>query len=337
MPTSQARQAVAAKIRARYGRFFTKETYAALAACSSLSELQSALLENADFTDVFGKSNDVPHRYTVEQLLRVQFYYDLESLLQFDRFVGSQFYTVMTDLVTVELLLSFARHYNAGTLNDFQPEVSNFFQRQLSFDVQGLVRARTIPELLSLFASHPFLPALADNIPEGENPIHLANLEYSLLNAYYGRVTRLFESDPGSYREARQILGMMVDIENLQKMIRARPHQQSADASIHLLPYGNYSVKQLTGWYEGSFEQMIAAIQKSCYGPYLNSDLPPDFALKRALHLECSKKIRRLRQVSAIFLCYIILSRSRLDCLTTITEGIRYQMAPEVIVSLLPV
>lgn len=337
MATRQAQQAVAAKIRARYGRFFTKEDYSTFAACSSLTELQSTLLENPDFADVLAQSGEAPHRFTMEQLLRAQFYHDLESLFRFDRFLGSDFYTIMTGLLTVELLLSFARHYNAGTLSDFRPAVSDFFRQHLEFDIHALQRVKTIPALLSVFASHPFSAPLADNIPRGEEPIHLANLEYALLNTYYGQMNRLFDSDKQAYKQARHIFGMMIDIENLQKMIRVRRQHQETETPIRFFSFGNYSDKQLKRLYALPFDHLLAAIQNSTYGAYLLGDQPPDFALKRALHAQCSKQIRRLQQVPALFLCYIILSRSRLDCLTTITEGIRYKMAPDTILSLLPI
>ncbi len=337
MGVNQSQQAVAARIRARYGRFFTPEDYAALAACGGMPELLAALREREDFAAVLAETGATPHRDNIEQLLQYQFYEDLGSLFRFDRFLGSELYQIPAGYLAVDLLLSFARHYNAGTARQFAPRVPAFFREHISFDVAALAETDSLSDLVRLLAGHPLLPAVAENLPPAGAPIHLGRLEDSLLRVYYRQVTALFAKDPSQYRGGAQIFAMLVDVDNLQKALRCKQYFPQQAGGLVLSDRGTLSPKQLQQLQTMNYEQTLDFVKRSRYGAYVKADLPADVALESALYDHCRKIIRFRVEIPSLLIAYMLLSRTRLRCLTTVTEGVRYGMPPETILSLLPI
>lgn len=337
MAVNHSQQAVAAKVRARYGRFFTPADYGALAASAGVADLLGKLREHPDFAQALSKLSDTPEQDSMEHIFKWHLYEDLASLFRFDRFLGSPLYRAVTDYMTVEILLSFIRHYNAGTLSRFRPAVPEFFRQHSEMDFDRLLTARSYPELLAAFHGHPYLEALAAHIPAGEAKVNLTALEFDLLKEYYRQVFTLFSADKKEYKGAWEIFAVMVDLDNLQMILRRKRYYEAEAPSPEFFQGGTLSVGQLNRWCALSYDALITQLKASRYGRYFTEEIPPDFALKRMLYDHCRKCIRSQTEIPCLLIAYTVLARSRRECLVTISQGLRYGMTPDAITALLPI
>ncbi len=336
MAVNQSRQAVAAKIHGRYGRFFTPADYASLAASPGRNELLSALKNHPDFAQSI-PTRERGGQTSAHQIFHWHLYEDLASLFRFDSFLGSPMITMVTGQLTVELVLSFVRHCNAGTLHTFRPAIPAFFRNHLAFDFQQLFLIQNYHQLIALFTGHPFMKILAANIPAPGQPVNLTDLEFDLMEEYYREMFLLFQSAPKEYEGTKAIFSMMVDADNLQKLLRTKRYYPDQKDAPRFFDGGFISHGQWKEWSTLTYQEITKRLTATRYGKHLSPDLPPDLALRRMLYRQCKANMRTKTGASDLLTSYFMLSRNRRECLTTIYQGVAYGMTPDAILALLPI
>ncbi len=326
MPQNQSLQAVGAKIRCRYGEFLQKEDYQALAGCPSLSEFTTALsgfslyasASKIPVSSVFGKN--------LSDYLEQQYWQDLASLFRFDVFLGSPLYQLFIWQITLETILSFARHHNRGAKFS-PPRYPEFFEKRLGFDLKAFAAATEYPQIIPLFAGHPFQKALAANIPLENTPINIARLEQDLMKIHLQTIEKEFLQSKEN-KQLGEIFSLMIDLENLQKLLRCKQRFTtfSNGETPSFLQGGSFSGKQLAELFALPQKQLEKQLKATCYGEFLASDLPYDFALEGLLYSRCKKIIRNTHHIPTMLFAYCLLAKHQKDCLTVIARGIEYRM-----------
>ncbi len=335
MAQNQSLQAVGAKIRCRYGAFLQKEDYQALAGCSSLSDFVTTLAPFPLYKGITKLPASTLSGKTVGIFLDKQYLEDMASLFQFDLFLGSPLYRLVVLQITLEILLSFARHYNRGAKFS-RPTFPEFFEKRLGFDLDAFSVATEYAQIIPLFAGHPFQKALATNIPLGANPINIARLEQDFMKIHLQTIEKEFLQNKEN-KSLREIFALMIDLENLQKLLRCKQvfTTFSTGETPLFLAGGNVSQSQLTQWFSLSQKQLEKELKASPYGEFLASDLPADFALEGLLYSRCQKIIRTTHHIPTMLFAYCLLSKHQKDCLTVIARGIEYRMPQNHIMKLL--
>ncbi len=335
MAVNQSQQAVAAKIRARYGRFLTEKDYLTLAQSGGVSDILSYLVNHGPYGFQVPASSVSMQMTPIQPLLTQQYYEDLDNLLRFDCFLGSDLYRIVTEEVTVDLILDFCRHCNADTLSEFSPKLPPFLEQHLDFPLQALTELQNYSQLISFLSSHPYADAINACLPKPSEPINLTKLEYHLLTCYYTRLFRRMEDNPTQYRNTKELFSIKVDVENLQKLLRCQQYWKQDDCP-DFLPFGTIPTKKLKEWFSLSQSKTLENIKATPYGKQLSDHLPADVAFGYILIYRCHQKIRMLQEIPALLVTYMILSRYQIQCIVTIAEGVRYGMTPDAITNLLP-
>ena len=337
MAQNQSLQAVGTKIRCRYGDFLQKEDYQTLAVCPSLSEFTAAL---SGFP-VYASASKIPASSLsgkpLGDYLEQQYWQDLASLFRFDVFLGSPLYRLLIWQFTLETILSFARHLNRGAKFS-PPRYPEFFEKRLGFDLEAFSSSTQYPQIIPLFAGHPFQKALATNIPLGNTPVNIARLEQDLMKIHLQTIKKEFLQNK-EYKPLGEIFSLMIDLENLQKLLRCKQYFTTfskGDTPL-FLEGGNFSKQQLANWFALPEKQLKKELKATPYGEFLASDLPADFALERLLYSRCQKIIRTTHHIPTMLFAYCLLGRHQKDCLTVIAGGIEYRMHSGDILKLLAI
>ncbi|MBR3844602.1 MAG: V-type ATPase subunit [Clostridia bacterium] len=332
MAQNQSLQAVASKIRVRYGRFFTNQELLAFINCPSLGEFASALAAHPDFSFVGKIPPTSLSAKTLGQAFYEQYGQDIASLFRLDRFLGSPLYRILILQFTAEYLLSFARQYNTGKVFTYPP-LPAFFADRLDFDLPVFLQTRSYASLIPLFGGHPFQKALATNIPLGDAPVNIARLEEDLMQIYYKQIEKdiLIHKE---LKELSQIFELLIDLENLQKLFRCNRYFPSQTPPA-FVDGGTLAPDTLTQWISLSPDQLFKKLQTTQYQDYLHPGRPADFTLEGLLVDRCRKRIRTTHNIPTILFSYVLLARHRKDCLTTIAKAIGYGMPAAEIAALL--
>ncbi len=337
MAQNQSLQAVGAKIRCRYGVFVPKEEYQTLASLPSLSEFTAAL---GGFP-LYASAGKIPASSLtgnhLADYLEQQYWNDLASLFRFDLFLGSPLYQLLIWQFTLETVLSFARHHNRGA-KFTPPRFPGFFEKRLGFDLNAFALCNEYPQIIPLFAGHPFQKGLAANIPVAGTPVNIARLEQDLMGIQLQYIKKEFLQNKGN-EQLGEIFSLMIDLENLQKLLRCKGRFTtfSAGETPRFLEGGSFSPKQLASLFSLPEKQLEKELKSSPYGQFLASDLPADFALEGLLYSRCRKIIRTTHHIPTMLFAYCLLGRHQKDCLTVIARGIAYGMPQSDIMKLLAI
>lgn len=337
MAQNQSLQAVGTKIRCRYGNFLQKEDYQTLAGCSSLSEFTAAI----GGYPLYASASKLPASSLtgkhIGDFLEQQYYQDLASLFRFDVFLGSPLYQLLLWQITLETVLSFARHHNRGA-KFAPPHYPPFFEKRLGFDLEAFASCTEYPQIIPLFAGHPFQKALAANIPLAGTPVNIARLEQDLIDIHLQTIKKEFLQTKEN-QQLGEIFSLMIDLENLQKLLRCKERFStfSAEETFRFLEGGSFSAKQLTDLFSLPKKQLENQLKNSSYGEFLASDLPYDFALEGFLYSRCRKIIRTTHHIPTMLFAYCLLGKHQKDCLTVIARGIEYKMPQNDIMKLLTI
>lgn len=335
MAQNQSLQAVGAKIRCRYGGFLQKEDYQTLAGCSSLSDFIATLAPFSFYQGITKLPPSTLSGKTLGIYLEQQYLADMASLFRFDLFLGSPLYRLVMLQITLEIVLSFARHYNRG-LEFPRPQIPSFFEKRLDFDLDAFSHATQYAQIIPLFGGHPFQKALAANIPLGTAPVNIARLEQDLMQVHLQTIQEAFlqkkENSP-----LGEIFSLMIDLENIQKLLRCKQvfTTYSSGETPLFLAGGNYTRGQLKQWFSLSQKQLEQKLKATPYGEFLSSDLPWDFALEGLLYSRLKKIIRTTSHIPTMLFAYCLLSKHQKECLTVIARGIEYRMPQGDIMKLL--
>ena len=334
MGKNQSLQSVAAKIRCRYGTFLKKNQYEGLAACPTLTEFVSSLSGYKPFEGIGKLPAATLSGNTLADFLEKCYLDDLASLFTLENFLGSCFFQLPILQFTAEYLLSFARQYNTGKQYTY-PHVPDFFGQRLPFSLKEFVAVREYGQVISLLAGHPFQKVMAANIPKKKEPINITALEEGLTEILVSTLqTEFLEKE--NHKDFTELFGLMIDLENLQKLLRCRSYFPT-DKVPFFLEGGSIAPKQLREWYTLSAKQLEQTVKQTKYGWYVSSELPKDFALEPLVTNRCHKLLRTTNHIPTMLFAYCLLSKQQKDRLTILAKGIEYRMPPAKLLQLLAI
>lgn len=329
--------AAAQKARARYGKFFTKEKFSQMASCSSLQEVAASIRENPFFAEGFGNISDAAvNRETLERILKERLFTDLSQLFGFDFALGSKLYRLSVVECEKELIMSFARLLNAGKSEFFRPSLPEFFERHLDIDISAVCAAKDFDDFLGCVKRRDLFLMVSLCRPAENQPIDLSFLEFLLEDYFCKKVCEIADGD----EKIVNIFGIQADFLNLQMILRQKKYFDAPPDGIKARLLSLHSLfprKKLEKLCESSVEEVERFIDESKYSEYFKGAVSADIAAGRAVRDICRKTMRFDTSPSSVLSAYMLLAKNQYDCLTTLVEGVRYNLASDKITELLPI
>lgn len=330
--------AAAQKARARFGRLFTKEKYAAMAGCKTVIEVASILRENPFYAAGLSNVSDTQlNRHMLEDILKDRLYTDFAELFGFDYALGSNLYRLAVIDCEIDIIMDYARLLNSGTVAKFRPSLPEFLERHLDLELSILRESDDFNGLLRAVKRREFLHIVSLCRPKDNQPIDLSRLEYLLQDHFCKKVLEIADGN----QKIIEIFGTEADFQNLQMILRNKKYFE-ADANkikAHLLHLHYYfTPKKLDRLCESSIDEIFTFLSSTPYHEYFTQE---NFTVaitgSRIIRDICRKAMRFETEPAAILSAYMLLAKNQYDCLTTIIEGIRYSLPSDKIMELLPI
>ena len=316
--------AVLAKARSKYGRFLSDRDYSSILACQSVAEVMVYLKSHTHFASVLDEVNERDvHRGRLEQLLRQYLFNEFDSLCCYDSNVSEGFSRYVIERTEVDQIIRFLVLLNANATERFIFQFPNFLAKHSELDVYRLANAHDYNDFLEALRPTPYYDLLKEYKPDAKGILPVSDMENKLYQYILKDMMELInKKTKGSERQELKSMFMTMN-----------------DFSINMLPeFSTLSPKLIDRMCEAETSAEVFQIMQSTgcgrmiakIGYNYASDITPRVQYKLA-----KKNIHFSNNPSVVMISFMLLSEIELMNVISLIEGIRYQLDPKTIQSLL--
>lgn len=343
MAGNNSQYAAMTKARARFGRFLTREDYAALCGCKTVPEVAAMLREYPDYSPILsGVLENMLHRGNLEILLERELASDLAGLLAMDASLGSNLYRFAVTEYQIRTILGRIRSLNADSSNDLPAVVPAFYQRHSEIDYMRLFQARTFDDLLAALQGTSFFSPTAASRADGKT-IDIASLENKLYHLYYAAIQSELAAVSGAAdrKALTDLFGTRAELFNLEMILRTKRNFNTDPGVLFARLYPFYykitPQKLREMCMAESDEEVFDLIGTTAYRhDFAGREEDPIYlTARRIVEKKCIRSIRYSVSPAAVVAAYVYAARTQLDNITTVIEGVRYGLPGERILSLI--
>lgn len=336
--------AVSAKARAKYGRFLTDRDYTNILACQSVPEVMVYLKSHTHFASVLSEVNERDvHRGRLEQLLRQYLFNEFDTLCRYDSSISAGVSRYVIEKTEVEQIIRFLVLLNSNSTEKFIFQFPAFLSKHTELDVNKLANARDYGEFLDALRNTPYYDELKTFKPDEKGRLPVSDME----NKLYARVIRhmyelINKKTKGS--EKKELLSLFRTISDysiFSRIIRLKKYYNLPPEIVktYMLPeYSNLSQKLIDRMCEAESSAEVFQIMQSTGFGRLFSKIGHNYAgdiSPRVQYMLAKKNIRFSNNPSVVMISFMFLSETELMNVISLIEGIRYQLDPKTIQSLL--
>lgn len=344
MLSSLAANAILAKSRAKFGHRLTKQQYADLLACHSVTEIASYLKAHTKYADgMKGYSAETLHRGGLESCLRQYLFEEYASLYRLEHSLRDRFYPYFILKGDLQQILSCLRFILGGTPEEYLFQLPDYFNKHTELDLYRLAEAKTFRQLLEALEHTPYHAVLKyfERFPEEQ--LDFSQIDSALQHHMVSSIRALIEKGfrGKSKQEMLDLLGIQCDLINLSYLYRLRHILLLPDFYVRsmLLPHGKFlGEKQITRLLEEKtaegFLKQVEGLSLYRYFPQVGQEYFEYFT-KGVLYRYSSKNLHYSPDPPVVLYSYILLAEMEVANIIHIIEGIRYQIPTEEIASLL--
>lgn len=336
--------AMAAKAKAMYGAHLKATDYQELLRKNTVQEI-AAYLKHADaFKDSLeGINEQTIHRGFLETLIRQEFYIDFLKLIHYGDNKKSKFYRFGIISIEIRQILVTIRSLGERDRSSQLAQLPIFASKQISFDLESLIKVQSYEELLRVLKNTPYAEILRPFHPIDSDDIDYVACEVVLKKYFFEWMNRLIdESFTGKdHQQLKDLFNSRMELENLTVIYRLKKYYRSQPQKIRefLNPISvHIPRKQLDEWIDTKdAEAFLMAIRDSFYHI--------DFETKDILHIEnlvdriqhkLNKKMLRVsNNPDIVLVAYLNLLEIEIQNVIDIIEGVRYHVDKERIARLL--
>ncbi len=333
---SSKNYAIAAKVRAMYGRRLKAADYAVLMECQSVDEVAKTLAQFPCYAATAPILNEgILHRAYLESVLRRQY---------FDEFLRLYHYLSRTDKKLVEAII--VRYEITELLFCLQESKEKlgfvnfrnaYIDRYSMLNFAALSQAMDHRELVAALEGTVYASLLAPLLKDGH--IRVLEAENVLYSYYYKKTVRDCTHLPEREhrKDLKQLIGMQMDFANISRIVRMRKYFGREPAAI--LPYlftpgfrlGEEELRQLME--ARNDEQRRAVLLQTPYGDLLDQTHHPNMGenMDELLEQASRKMVHFSESAATLVLAYLKTKDIELRNVVTLIEGKRYTLSePEI-------
>lgn len=327
------------KCRAMRGKLLKPDEYRQISEMADVTEVIEYLKHRPSYAKLLNNLDSSQlHRGTIEGILNGSIYEDYSKLYHFSSMNQRKYldvYFMSYEVKVIKTCLRMVFDGNRAVL-DLQ-EYEGYFQKHSHLNVQAMSRAATQEELLEVLKDsvyykplQPLLSVTHANLFDYENALDM--FLFSNTWREYQKVMKAKE------REAvLQAYGSEIDLLNLQWIYRAKKHYQMNAGELFgcLIPIKyKLKVEELHSMAQAeNVEEFMKLVEQSYYAtrlPELTS-LQLEKSCRRLLDKIREGNMRKNPYSIACLDTYLYQKEREIDKLTTVIEGVRYGLAPDVI------
>ena|GEM_PF-125431 len=345
----KATLAVFTKARAKYGKRLKVNSYHEMTALSSVRDVAGYLKNKTYYSGVLqGVQDSAVHRGNLERLLRQKIQSELCELCRFERVMGEGFFHYLVTKWEIEEIVNFLSYFSAGEPQEFLLTLSSSIDVLSDIDMVSLSSSVSYEDFIARLKGTPYAALLRPFAPESGRPedIRLPDIEAALKRYRYRSCRESFEKTlPAEvHRELVWLLNMQFELMDIRTIIRSKS-------------FGDWSVDIINSQLTGAkcmippdrMKEILLAptagasldlFLQTPYSRYLkrpgisNYRFVDDLCV-RILYTAASHKIHYSLYAPILMFCLDICWDVELENVTTIIEGVRYNIHPENIKKLL--
>lgn len=323
------------KTRAMSGRLLPKEAISQLTELHTVGEAINYLRSTEGYGSVFGGQDEGWHRGQAEEVLVRALYEDFEGLYRFSDARQRLAFQYVFYRYETDVLKQFLKMIFTGQMQRKEQYVDPFFCRHVRFPVEQVGKAATLTEFEQALAGTPYEKVFLklehfDHPGYGEYATELENYYYTQAYKEISRMPR------GNLKNILQcIYGTQIDWLNLMWIYRSRRYYSQTRAELYamLIPF-RYRLKK------EEIEAMLDApglvelnriLEKTAYfkGREAFVKMEDEISYQQVIETMYRRVSQKYPMSIAPVLRYLFLKEQEIERLTTIIEGIRYQIPPK--------
>lgn len=347
MAKSYSDNAIMAKVRALYGERLSAEDYNQLLQKRTVAEIAGYLKNDTYFSETLKEvKEDLVHREQLESLIRrrtLDIYMRLMKYSYGDRL----FLTMYVMQNEIQQLILAMRLLNSGEMDKFIISLPVYMSKLMSFDLFQIAHVKTYDDLLFVLEKSEYYPIAARFRPTSSaKMIDIPSCETALFTYYYKKLLEMVDAGyPGDTGQAlRQLIHYQIDIHNFVVMYRMKRyfHARPEAVKSKMIPVKARLSAQA---YDSALNiagdaELIASLNKMRILQRFPIDINADtqhavFQLQRVKRHLYQKAFRFSMKPVVVVICYMALLEIEENNITNIIEGVRYNLSPDEIRSML--
>ena len=335
---------ISAKAKCMYGKRLTAENYNDMLRKRTVTELAAYLKENTYYSSALQHidTNSI-HRGQLENILHRELFNRYTKLCRYNFGDTGEFYDYLVYRMEIEQLLRCIMSLNAHTMDQFIIELPAFLIQHASFDLLALAKARDMEDLLEIVLHTLYYQILREFVPAHDELVDYTACEKALMSYHYHHILSVVSKKfrGNTKKDLEKVIKINVTLTNITMMYRLKTFFQADRDTVKNSIYDyNYRITQnrLNEFLDTeSPEDFLAVFKNSYYGKAVDGVEFTYFENYAArIKNQFNKKLMRFStSPPAVLYAYIALNLIEIDNITSIIEGIRYQVSPSQIQKLL--
>lgn len=339
MPSLLKYSGITTKVRAMHSKLIKPSGYEALVSLEHVSDALSWLKHQPSYAHVFdGLEESKAHRGEIESLLTNALYEDFTRIYRFAdmkqrKFMDFYFMHYEIAILKKCLRSAYAKSENALDLSMFR----EFFEKHSDVDIVRLGSTMSIDEFITALNGSRYYGPLS-RMKQTSDP-SLFDYEMALDLYYFSYIWKSKDKvlKGKDLKTLTEVYGPRLDLLNVQWIYRAKKYYDMAPVYIYsLLIPCNYKIRPavIKSLVEsGSIEEFFTILDKTPYAASYQKDADGDMHSIETLYTTILKNIfslanRRNPYSIACINSYLYFKEEEIQKITTIIEGIRYQLPP---------
>lgn len=320
------------KTRAMQGKLLSGEEILRLAEYETVGDFLSFLRGSEGYAAIYQSHEEIQHRAQVEAVIDDSLYADYGRLYRFADAKTKMGLEILFFRYEVNILKLCLEHVSQGGDNARLGYLETLFGRHASFDTEAVTQAQTFGELQQALVGTKY-EALLTRF--AENPsMTFADCATQLDIFYYNMAWRMQKKlqDKRMREIFTCILGTELDWQNILWMYRSKQfyNQKPADIYANMIPicYRISKEEQRKLLEAEQMEEFVEILGKTAYftekEPVVR--LGDEITFRQIMDKTYRRLCRKYPMSVAPVLTYLYDKEREIDTLTTILEGVRYQM-----------
>lgn len=328
--------ATMAKIRVMRSRMLTDADYRALMDKHTVGEAAAYLKNNTCYSDVLSDVNEQDiHRDRLEALLNAAFVRDAKKIYRFENGDNRKFYQYIFLKNEIECLKLMLRLLDTGELSEDSFEVSGFYKRHFTIDIDRLKKSASIREFISNLRGSRYEQVVAPLLRMEEHQ-NLFSVEMTLDLYYFSVVNKRMEKLKNKKDRAllEYTMGTEGDLLNILWIYRCKKYYDIPREIIYAFVIPNHykvGVRMIRAMVEAPGEaQLLALIAQT---PYADAFRKSDGQFYERSYYHYVYRLHKQQYKKHPFsiaaaIAFFHFKEIEIRNITSIIEGIRYGLAP---------
>lgn len=336
--------AISAKARAMFADRLTARNYTEMLQCKDVHDVAAYLKTKTPYGQYLsGLNTSTVHRGWLEENLKNILFRELDALSHYDFALGDKFYEyfiISGEILQITRCISLI---NTGSKDKYLLTLPEFFVDRATLDLMSLAKAQTMRDILEVLKGGAYYDICKRFIAGNREDIDLVNMSKALDEYKFNRLFEIINSTTkgGARKELNNFAKMLVDIYNieaLERNNRFKRHSSSLLSASVTVPGGAISQQTLAEMSQARTQkELFEMVKNTKYKKYIKDEeyLFVEMLTSSMLYNKAIHELRFSPYPLVVMMAYASLAQTEINNVVHIVEGIRYNVQPERIASIL--